>query len=97
EIKRARAERIVRAARHALGKLRLPEPHFLRRHPVRPDGGTADHGGAAPAEALAADADAVANRGVSLAQEVEEVLPRIDHERARLLGVRVVHELAAEL
>src|SRR6202521_3803986 len=96
EVERPRAERIVRAAGHALGQFRLAQQHFLRRNPVGPFGLAADVGGAAPREALAADADAVTDRRVALAQEVEKMVLGVDHERARLLAVSERHELTAE-
>src|SRR5690349_12731328 len=65
EIKRARAERIVRAARHAaspFARLLVTLDHFGRWRPSRPFRHAADADDTRPAEAVPADADAIADR-----------------------------------
>ena len=65
DVQRARAERIVEAAGLAVApflQFRLAGDHLGRRRPDRPFLAVLDVGAARPAEAVAADADAVADR-----------------------------------
>ena len=49
-----------------------------------------------PLEALAPDADAVADRAVVRLHQIEEALLRLDHDRAGRLGGAEEHQLPAE-
>ena len=62
QIHGARAERIVDAAGHVARQIGPPRQHLRGRRPARPFLLGGDAVGAAPAEAVAADADAVAQR-----------------------------------
>ncbi len=87
EIHGAGAERIAGAAGHAVGPLArfgVAGLHLLGRMPHRPFALGLDLRHARPGEALAADADAVADGGAVLEDEIEEVVVRIDDDRARL-------------
>src|SRR5690606_1457330 len=64
EIDRAAAERIVGAALHEGGKSRLALAHLFRRRPVGPFALLRNLVHTRPAESVAADADAVADRAV---------------------------------
>lgn len=91
EIKRACAERIVRAARHATGKLQvtwIATHHVCGRRPGRPLGFAADIGVALQRKTLPADTDAVTH-GATIAHDViEPPCRRIHHHRAsRMAGV----------
>src|SRR6202042_1608855 len=69
--------------------------HFRRRRPIRPLGLARHRLGAGPGEAVAADADAIAER-LAVAEHVVEVgVRRIDDHRARGLAARIVDDLAA--
>src|SRR5690606_6746340 len=97
EIERPGAKRIVGAARHARrvgGEFRLAGDHFRRRCPGRPFRLAADVLDALPAEAVAADADAVADRLSVTENQVEELAIGIDDDRARLLVGGIVDRLA---
>src|SRR5690606_23695030 len=87
EIERARAERVVLAAGLGDGQdaalLGLAAAHLGRRRPARPFGLAADLHHARPAEAVAADADAVARRLVVALDIVEILVVRIDDDGAR--------------
>src|SRR5262249_4974383 len=61
KIHRTRTERIGFTTGHEARQIRLALDHLLGREPVRPIFHAADVLGARPGEALAADADAVAN------------------------------------
>ena len=83
EIHRARAQRIARAAGHEARQIRLTLDHLGRRMPIRPLGLARDLLHAGPGEAVAADADAVADRA-PVAQHVIEIgVRRIDDQRSR--------------
>ena len=78
DVERARAERVVEAARLAAApfhQLRLAGDHLLRRRPGRPFLAVLDVGAARPAEAVLADADAVAQRVAARLHPVEEAAP----------------------
>src|SRR3989442_15053463 len=62
EIESARAERIVGTAGHVARQIRAALQHLVGRSPIRPLALGAYRGNAAPGEAVAADADAVAKR-----------------------------------
>ena len=97
EVKRARAERVAVAACHEARQIRLAVDHLFRRMPVRPLRHSRHFFRAGPGEALAADADAVAQRLALAEHEIEVGVRRVDDERAgRLLGV-VVDQGATEL
>ena len=87
EIHRARAQRIAGAAGHEARQIGLAFDHLRRRMPIRPLGLAGDLLHAGPGEAVAADADAVADRA-PVAQHVIEIGVRgIDDQRSRrLLG-----------
>src|ERR1700739_2026370 len=93
QIHRAGAERILRTALHMPWQVGAPHQHFRRRRPVRPfllGGNLLD---ARPGEARAADADAVAQRlSVALHQE-QELVRRVDDDRAGALLAAVIDEL----
>ena len=82
--------------RHIRLELGLALDHLLRRIPVRPFLLVRDSGHARPAEALAADADAVADGAAAVLHEVEEMACGIDDDRARRLLGAVAHHLAQE-
>src|SRR5215210_9208627 len=94
EVVGARSERIVRPALPLLRQVRAARQHLGRRHPIGPHRLAADLGAPEPLEALAPDADAVAERGVVLEGDVESVAPGVDDEAAGRLLVDVFHELA---
>src|SRR5258705_8015008 len=62
QIHRACAERVVDAAAHVAWQIRPPPQHLRWRRPARPFLFRGNAMGSAPAEAVAADADAVAQR-----------------------------------
>src|SRR5690606_7683441 len=84
DVKRASAERIVEAGRHAAGpfvlardldrpvfrELGLPGDHLLGREPARPGLLPLDQPAAAPFEALPTQTDAIAHRLAIIADEV---------------------------
>src|SRR4029453_17810530 len=82
EVKRARAERIARAAGHETGQIRLTVHHLVGRRPVRPFGHLADLLLARPGETLASDPDAVADRLTIAENQVQIRVLRIDDQRA---------------
>ena len=97
EIESARAERIAVTAGHEARQIGLALDHFFRRMPIRPLRHLGNPLGARPSEALAAHADAVAQRLALAEHEIEVGILRVDDERAgRLLGV-VVDQRATEL
>src|SRR5687767_9085748 len=89
EIKRARAERVLDAAgdigRQITAFGGLARNHHSRRPPFGPDLLLRDPVLAGPFEARLAGADAIAPRLAVVLYQVEEILPRIDDDRARLL------------
>src|SRR5690606_26671289 len=97
EIKRACAERVVRSAGHVARQVRLALQHLRGRTPVRPFPLGGDRLRARPAEAVAADAYAVAHGGAVPLHEIEEALLGIDDDRARLLVAVIGHALRQEL
>ena len=68
-----------------------------RRRPFRPQRLAVDVGAAEPLEAFAADADAVADGGLVLDDQVEEVVARIDDDRARRLARLILDDLLVPL
>ncbi|ODT17117.1 MAG: hypothetical protein ABS35_26575 [Kaistia sp. SCN 65-12] len=72
-------------------------PHRGRRRPAGPFGLAPDRDIALPAEALAADADAVAHRLAVALDEIQEFLVRVDDDGAGLLAGVVAHALALVL
>ena len=97
EIKRARAERVAIAAGHEARKIRLALDHLLRWIPIGPFRLPGNSLRAGPGEALAADANPVAQRLALAEHEIEIGVRRIDDDRAgRLLGV-VVDQRAPKL
>ena len=97
QIKRARAERIGRAASDEARQIGLAVDHLRRRSPVRPLGLALDAFGARPGEAFAADADAVAQRLAVAEHVIEERVRRIDDDGAGRLAGAVVDDLAAQV
>src|SRR5215510_8071200 len=85
EIERARAERVVYAARHVSRQIGASPEHLHGRRPARPFALGADALDAAPAEAGAPDADAVTQRLAIAEHEIEPPLAGSDHDRARLV------------
>ena len=93
---RPRAERVLRAAVHAVRILRgevriellerLALLHFGRRKPLRPMLLVVDLGLAGPGEAGLADADAVAERVAVVLDEIEELVGGVDDHRPRFLA-----------
>src|SRR5262249_57574826 len=81
---------------HVPHQLRLAREHLPRRVPVWPFLLVGDIGGAGPAKTLAADADAVAHRPAAALDQIEEMVRRIDHDRAWRLVAGVRHGLAQE-
>ena len=92
QIHRARAQRIAGTARHEAREIRLARDHLGRRMPIRPCGLARDGLRAGPGEALAADADAIAN-GAALAEHViERRVAGIDNDgTGRLVGIEANH------
>jgi len=88
--------RVAGAAGHETRQIRLALDHLLWRMPVRPLGLLLDRLGAGPGEALAADADAVAQRAAVAEHQIEEGVGRIDHDRARRFVRGVADDLAFE-
>ena len=87
EIERARAHRIARAAGHEARQVGLALDHLRRRPPVGPFLLARYFEQALPLEAVAADADAVADGAVAALHEVEEALLGVDDDGAgRLVG-----------
>ncbi len=97
EIHRVRAERIVRiAALHAPRHILLPRDHLRRRGPIRLFLFRRDLVRALPLEAVAADADAVAQRRAAGLNEIEPPRRRIDHDGARRIFARIADRGAAK-
>src|SRR6187399_1763582 len=96
DIEGARAERIVESALHVGRQARLAPAHLGGRGPARPLALAAEPVRAAPFEAVAGRADAVAH-GLAVAEnEVEVLLAGDDDDRARLLMAGVLDDLARE-
>src|SRR5689334_6927269 len=87
EIERARAERIVGTAYHVARQIRPTPQHLRGRRPGWPFALGAHALHAAPAEALASNADAVAQRLAVAEHEIEAPLAGPDHDRAGLVVV----------
>src|SRR5215471_5534289 len=85
EIERARAERIVEAARHMTRQVGPAPEHLRGRRPVRPFALGADALDATPAEAVAPDTDAVGERLAVAEHKIEPPFPGPDHDRAGLV------------
>src|SRR5690606_13176488 len=85
DVERARTERAVGAAGHVGRQIGDALAHGRRRGPARPLrlAGNAVRPG--PAEAVAADADAVLHRLAVFESEVESPLRRLDDDRAGLV------------
>jgi hypothetical protein len=75
-------------------ELRLAPDHIGRRRPSRPPCLALDDGPAAPAEALAAHADAISQRLAALHHQIEKPPIGIDDDGARKLRGSVADELA---
>src|SRR5205085_6977573 len=97
EIHGARAERVGRATGHEARQVGLARDHLGRRRPIRPLGLLGDVLHAGPAEAVAADADAVADRAAAGLYEIEKGVRRIDDDRAGRFAAIVGDDLALEL
>ena len=82
EIHGAGAERIAGAASHEARQIGLARDHLRRRMPIRPFGLARDLQQALPGEAIAADADAVADGGGLVLDQIEMALRRIDDDGA---------------
>src|SRR6185436_5340999 len=90
QIHRTRAERIVEATGHMARQIRPPPQHLRRRRPARPFLLRGDAVGSAPAEAVAADADAVAQRLTVGEHQIEPALGGVDVNRTRgVIAVKV--------
>src|SRR5256714_11405709 len=85
QIHRARAERIVDAARHVARQIRPPPQHLRRRRPARPFLLRRNAVGSTPAEAVAANADAVPYRLAIAENEIEPAFSGVDVYRAGLV------------
>src|SRR5262249_23217689 len=105
QIKRACAERVARSARHpepalqlahVRHQLGLAREHFLRRIPVRPLLLVVHIGGARPAEALAPDADPVANGLAAVLHEIKVMVLRVDDDGAGRLAASIRDRRAYE-
>src|SRR5205085_4306453 len=97
EIQGARAKRVGRATGHEARQVGLARDHLGRGRPIRPLGLLGDVLHAGPAEAVAADADAVADRAAAGLHQIEERVRRIDDDRARRFAAVVGDDLALEL
>src|SRR5215203_3970210 len=93
EVERAGPERIVEPALLEARQVGLEAHNRGGRTPVRPDRLAANIGSSSPGVALLAHANAVANSGTVVLNEVEEALVNIDHDRARPLATQVGYEL----
>src|SRR5271166_627804 len=76
EVEGAGAHRITRSARHEPRQIWLALDHLRRRAPVRPFLLAGYFLQARPLEALAADANAIAERAIVRLHEIEEALVR---------------------
>src|SRR5262249_30764519 len=75
---------------------RLAQNHFLWRMPIGPFGLARHLSVSAPAETLAAGADAIAHSRPPFSNRVEKMLRRIDHDRSRRRFEIDPHQLAAK-
>src|SRR5687767_6689328 len=96
EIEGSRTERIVGTARHVARKLGAPAQHLFRRPPIRPFLHRADRLYARPAEAVAADADAVPRRHPAFLDEEKKPLRAVDNDRARRFPAMICDALPLE-
>src|SRR5262249_33999910 len=100
QIESTGTERVVLTALHKRrdypAVLTLAHDHLGRRPPIRPFLHPSDMDDAMPAEALASDADAVAERLVLAGDIEEEVLAGVDDDGARRFLGRESHLLALE-
>ena len=97
EIHRAGAQRIAGAAGHEARQIGLALDHLGRRMPIRPLGLAGDLLHAGPGEAVAADADAVADRAATAEHVIEVGVRRIDDQRAGGLLGRERNFLTAQM
>src|SRR5580692_3845276 len=96
EIHRAGAERILWAPFHVPRQIRPPDQHFRRRRPVRPfllGGNLLD---ARPGEPWAANADTITHRLAVALYQVQELVGRIDDDRAGALLAVILNQLLLE-
>src|SRR5687768_1650900 len=99
EIKRARAERIVRSAWLTTSPLPgagLAGDHLGGWRPGRPLGRASNTHDACPSEALSADAYSIPDRLLARLHQVEKVLISIDDDRTGLLGGPKLDDLHAK-
>src|SRR5690606_19445514 len=100
DIERAGAERVGQATGLAVlpfHQFGLALDHLGRRRPCRPFAAVLEVGAAGPAEAVLADADAVADRLAAGLHQIEQALLRAHDDGARRLAGRVDDDLPAEL
>src|SRR5580704_11232488 len=90
QIHRAGAERILWTAFHVPRQVGPPHQHFRRRRPIRPFLLGGDLLDAGPGEPRTADAHAIAQRLAVGLNQIEELVGRIDHDRARTFLAVVV-------
>src|SRR6185312_3670423 len=90
EIERTRPERVLDTAGHVAGQVGPASAHLRGRRPARPFALGADAVHAAPAEAVAPDADAVAQGRAARLHEVEPPLGGVDDNRARRVIAGIV-------
>ena len=97
EVESAGAEWVAVASGHEARQIGLALDHCFRRIPIGPFRHSGNPFHASPSEALAAHADAVAQRPAVADHEIEIGVRSIDDDRAgRLLGV-VIDQGAPEL
>ena len=84
------------AAGHHARQVRLARDHFRRRIPIRPFGLARDLFHARPGKALAADADAVADRLAVAEHVIEKRVRCIDDDGAGHLVARIGDDLALQ-
>src|SRR5450432_2218838 len=90
------AKRVAGAAGHEARQVRLTRDHFHWWRPVRPLGLLGDRLRAGPSEAVAADADAIADRLTAAEHIIEIGIGRIDDDSTGQLAGRVAHDLALQ-
>src|ERR1041385_1343138 len=91
EIECARAERIARTPGHPARQIRLALDHLLGRRPVRPLLLLGDLQKSLPLEAVAADADAVADRAAAGLHHIKIPLVGVDDDGAGRFGGAIEH------
>ena len=96
EVHGAGAERIAWTTGHEARQVGLPRDHFRRRAPIRPFGLPRNLQQALPGEAVAADADAVAQRVSLILYEIKMTLLRVDDDGAGRLQRAIEYELLLE-